>query len=358
MRPVSNKATRDLFRVNNERQPTLTQENTAKSPFAPVINANTLKSPFSPVTNPAKPWKPAANVGYPISAPAVNARRPSPPLRANQPNTVTVANPGTATKQRPAPGKLIFFDWRKCNGNAACCKNSGPPQWGDHRVVNVNMMKGDINPRFAVSPRSEQDIASNEIMQRRSWKVGNTEKLIAKLSSFKDDNVVFISIGANFGWATMIAAYAGFRVIAFEPLQSNVNLLRHSLCLAPPAVRNRVQVMPYGLGNRESKCELWAQTRSNRRRDAVTVCRKGDKSPRVQRMRVENFQKVGAVYLKSLDALLKNGRFTIPKGAKVVMQINVDGFEPFAVIGAKNFIAKYKPAEPRVEREEEQAAAS
>lgn len=60
-------------------------------------------------------------------------------------------------------------------------------------------------------------------------------------------------------------------------------------------------------------------------------------------MKVENFQKVGLVYLKSLDSLLRNKRFNIAKDARVVMQLNVDGFEPFAIIGAKSFIARFKP---------------
>ncbi|EKX44524.1 hypothetical protein GUITHDRAFT_109643 [Guillardia theta CCMP2712] len=43
----------------------------------------------------------------------------------------------------------------------------------------------------------------------------------------------FVDIGANIGWHSLLALSLGHRVVAFEPLHSNVNLLQHSLCLNP-----------------------------------------------------------------------------------------------------------------------------
>jgi len=44
---------------------------------------------------------------------------------------------------------------------------------------------------------------------------------------------LFVDIGANIGWHSLLALSLGHTVIAFEPMLANIKLLRHSLCLNP-----------------------------------------------------------------------------------------------------------------------------
>lgn len=49
---------------------------------------------------------------------------------------------------------------------------------------------------------------------------------------------LFVDVGANLGWHSLLALSLGHTVIAFEPMEANVELLKHSLCLNPGLEEN------------------------------------------------------------------------------------------------------------------------
>ena len=50
---------------------------------------------------------------------------------------------------------------------------------------------------------------------------------------FSPCRAVFLDIGANLGWYSMLFAQAGFDVIAVEAMQRNADAIRSTLCLNP-----------------------------------------------------------------------------------------------------------------------------
>mmetsp|Transcript_29700 Transcript_29700/g.43479 ORF Transcript_29700/g.43479 Transcript_29700/m.43479 type:complete len:188 (+) Transcript_29700:336-899(+) len=54
----------------------------------------------------------------------------------------------------------------------------------------------------------------------------------AQLNALPADSL-FVDVGANVGWHSLVALSLGHRVIAFEALSANVQLINHSLCLNP-----------------------------------------------------------------------------------------------------------------------------
>ena len=86
-----------------------------------------------------------------------------------------------------------------------------------------------------------RDIVSESISSVGSWERGDTEKLMSLLP--QDDEAllgekidgsarkreVFLDVGANVGWFSMVALNLGHEVIVFEPFESNVELICASL---------------------------------------------------------------------------------------------------------------------------------
>ncbi|HJK07583.1 MAG TPA: FkbM family methyltransferase, partial [Methanocorpusculum sp.] len=68
------------------------------------------------------------------------------------------------------------------------------------------------------------------------------------------DDVVF-DCGANLGVFTVLAAYRGAEVFAFEPIPEARSILRQTLKLNP-ALADRVHVVPCALGDEEKTAEF------------------------------------------------------------------------------------------------------
>lgn len=228
-----------------------------------------------------------------------------------------------------------------CKGNGACCNRLGGAEWNHHIIASADMLSGNRYRRIAVYPRG--DVLSGDVRRIKIWESQKTKHLLTQLKKL-GSSAVFLDVGANIGWFSLAAAYAGHRVIAVEPHRDNVELFRHSLCLAPPEVRARITLLPYGLGTRDgAKCELWQRPSVNRG-DTVTVCAPQSRAALVQDMRDTNYVKLGVVHLKSLDALIRKRRIKMLKGDKVILKLRVEGYEPYAWEGMRSFIRKMRPS--------------
>ncbi len=228
-----------------------------------------------------------------------------------------------------------------CKGNGACCNRLGGPQWKHHIIASADMLSGNRHRRIAVYPRG--DVLSGDVKRIKVWESQKTKDLLAQLKRV-GRSAVFVDVGANIGWFSLAAAYAGHRVIAIEPHLENIELFRHSLCLAPPEVRARVTLLPYGLGEQDGrKCELWQRPSVNRG-DTITVCSPRSRAALVQDMRESNHVKLGVVHLKSLDSLIRNRRIKMLKGDNVILKLHVEGYEPYAWAGMRAFLRKMRPS--------------
>ena len=92
------------------------------------------------------------------------------------------------------------------------------------------------NLSFSVFCYAQQDLVSNQILRAGSWEEDTSKNMLDTMQQACDklditkDKAVFLDIGANIGWFSLLFAAAGHSVIAFEPMKSNEQLLRRSLC--------------------------------------------------------------------------------------------------------------------------------
>ncbi|KAL3136086.1 hypothetical protein ABBQ32_007109 [Trebouxia sp. C0010 RCD-2024] len=103
--------------------------------------------------------------------------------------------------------------------------------------VGVSVAFHDL--KFSIFCYQQHDIVSNSILTHGSWEEGTSvtvletlEAACNKLGVLKED-VVFLDIGANIGWYSLLVAAAGYSAIAFEPMQANEQLFRRSICSNP-----------------------------------------------------------------------------------------------------------------------------
>ena len=102
------------------------------------------------------------------------------------------------------------------------------------------------------------DYISDAIRVNKCWEPRSTEVFIQMLRTMRQDTHVFIDIGANIGYYTMIVASSGkMQVIAYEPVGRNLNLLRNSV--ADNKLEDRVIVMPYSLGGSEKIVKFYVE---------------------------------------------------------------------------------------------------
>lgn len=125
-----------------------------------------------------------------------------------------------------------------------------------------------------------------------------------------------------------------------EPFRTNAQLLRLNQCLNP-SIRDKLKVIESGLGTREATCELW-QVPTVNLGDTHSVCDGVAESTR-QEMRKGGYRPVGKMHTTTLDTLMENGVIDL-QGARAVMKIDVEGFEPYVIGGGSKFFKATPPA--------------
>jgi FkbM family methyltransferase len=118
--------------------------------------------------------------------------------------------------------------------------------------------------RFAMQIYASRDIVSDSLRRGNDmWDPSKTVSLIqmvqaaARGRSLSD--LVFLDIGANVGWFTLVMASIGLRVIAIEPMLTNLHMLRQSLCLPENReLASRVILHGKGVSNETRSCLLYS----------------------------------------------------------------------------------------------------
>lgn len=89
---------------------------------------------------------------------------------------------------------------------------------------------------FSIFCHQHQDLVSNGIFDTGAWEEEMSKSMLGTMQQaclqlkIPLEEAIFLDIGANIGWYTLLFAAAGHSVIAFEPLLANEQLLRRSLC--------------------------------------------------------------------------------------------------------------------------------
>ena len=238
----------------------------------------------------------------------------------------------TGSSYKPVPRRIIEEHARKVEAHrtatadmtrkALVCKKENA-SWAKHRLAQGRFnLSGIITKHMVAVPRY--------VAMSGTWDGGASDHILGALRQL-GHGATLIDVGAGLGWYTLTAAYSGFHVIAVDPDMNHMAMLQHSLCLAPPAVRARVTVLGYALGRQNGgTCSLW-----KRHGDTVTICDEKQGT----RLGVDGYSKVGRAKLRSIDGL----QLGVAGPYKVVMKVDVCGYEPFVLYGAGKFLRDSKP---------------
>ncbi|KAL4526841.1 hypothetical protein Ndes2526A_g01269 [Nannochloris sp. 'desiccata'] len=202
-------------------------------------------------------------------------------------------------------------------------------QGGSHSIY---VMEGD-------------DVVSRAFRETNHWEKREVAAVVEQLITVADrkgvsrSEVVFIDIGANLGTFTMAAAAAGFKVYAFEPMETNIAAIRHSIC-ANKQFLNNVALIETGLGNEFQTCGLYSGDANVG--DGFVNC---DPSFRIDAEvhAKRNISKRQDLIVRRLDDLLGSSVMDSLKARVAVLKIDVEGFEPLVFEGAKKFLDVVHP---------------
>lgn len=185
-----------------------------------------------------------------------------------------------------------------------------------------------------------RDIVSDSISGSGAWERPETETLMSLLSKDKNGTTrgSFLDVGANIGWFSMVALHLGHDVIAFEPFQSNVDLICASLESVSPPTAKKFRLHQIGLDTKRRECELFQQKHINIG-DTHAVC---DEKTRAHFLGA-GYASLGWMNTTTLDDAFVDGAFDHLDRIDV-MKIDVEGFEPAVIAGGNRFFeSKYAP---------------
>ena len=196
----------------------------------------------------------------------------------------------------------------------------------------IKLVKASLlDKNFEMYVYINQDIVSIAISRKKSWEGKETRKLINALnyySSLKNvtkDNIYILDIGANVGWYTLFLGKLGYKILAFEPSDVNMYMLRKSFCLNQDL---NVTLIKKGLYTEEKKCDFYI-SRGNIG-DGWVFCDKNSTIP-------SHLIKSGETYLTKLSNYIK---FLSTKNLALI-KIDIEGSEGKAIESGIELFSKY-----------------
>ena len=196
----------------------------------------------------------------------------------------------------------------------------------------IKLVKAALfDKNFQMYVYNNQDIVSLVISRKKSWEGRETRKLMNVLnyySSLKNvtkDNIYILDIGANIGWYTLFLGKLGYKILAFEPSDVNMYMLRKNFCLNQDL---NVTLIKKGLYTEEKKCDFYI-SRGNIG-DGWVFCDKNSTIP-------SHLIKSGETYLTKLSNYIK---FLSTKNLALI-KIDIEGSEGKAIESGIELFSKY-----------------
>jgi FkbM family methyltransferase len=157
------------------------------------------------------------------------------------------------------------------------------------------------------------------LLTHRSWE----PHVMRFLSRRLERSHVFVDVGANLGYFTVLCAPMVDRVIAFEPVATN-----HRYCQANIALNavGNVDLHQCGLWHSDTTLTITSDSSSVMTAAVAPV----DDAPGSERTRAV-----------ALDSLVASGELELPR--LDVMKMDVEGSEMFALLGMQETIARFRP---------------
>ena len=196
----------------------------------------------------------------------------------------------------------------------------------------IKLVKAALfDKNFQMYVYNNQDIVSLVISRKKSWEGRETRKLMNVLnyySSLKNvtkDNIYILDIGANVGWYTLFLGKLGYKILAFEPSDVNMYMLRKSFCLNQDL---NVTLIKKGLYTEEKQCDFYI-SRGNIG-DGWVFCDKNATIP-------SHLIKSGETYLTKLSNYIE----FLSANNLALIKIDVEGSEGKAIESGIELFSKY-----------------
>ncbi|KAL6051331.1 FkbM family methyltransferase [Balamuthia mandrillaris] len=181
-----------------------------------------------------------------------------------------------------------------------------------------------------VYPRG--DIVSNTIQSSGYWMQTSTERILDIMHSklgqeWKENgNTMLLDVGAHVGWLSLAVAAHGYKTIAVEPFSWNLKLMQASICANPP-LNKTLTLFPVGASNERKQCQSISDNINIG--DVHVHCNTSFLFSKAQ------YSDRGLVYVETLDDILQE--------QVLLMKIDVEGHELFAMQGAKQLLQTFPP---------------
>jgi len=205
----------------------------------------------------------------------------------------------------------------------------------DATSVGQAMIKTNGGTAFSFEVYDENDIVSDAVKQN-GWERDVVVSLNEYFQVYSDVNNVplskltFIDIGANIGWLSFNMAALGVNVLAFEPMQENIELFKQTLHLeenVKSGVSDRITLYEYGLGAQEATCFVYSDDKNVG--DGHIQCVEQESDVKLK----ANYSVRGRVPLKRLDDVVNVEGMHI-----VVVRMDTEGYEGHVLEGGSKVL--------------------
>ncbi len=212
---------------------------------------------------------------------------------------------------------------------------------------------------FSINLWGYSDIVSGEIQRGNSWEQDKIDYLNNFFIKYSQEHSVplskltFVDIGANVGWYTMNIAALGVNVLAFEPMQENIELMEKTLKMednVKNGISDRVRLFKYGLGMKDETCLIYSDNQNVG--DGHVKCVEGFDAELIADKNSTNLEKVkdlegtieqgysvrGSILMRRLDEVINMYKQEHEDMKVVAVKIDTEGYEGGVLGGGSNFL--------------------
>jgi len=189
-------------------------------------------------------------------------------------------------------------------------------------LVMVNSFRIINTTNFQIATYERDDIVSNIINNNGEWEPHFLREIDRVV---ENGGKYFLDIGAHIGYLSLYALSKGMTVVAFEPLNKNLELLSISLSLNPQ-FKDRWQIYEIGLSDTLKDCDIYSISGYNTGNGNL-ACDDFSKNANIREKRTV----IGNVKLAPLDFFLNE----LPHFD--LIKIDIEGYEPYIYTGGINF---------------------
>ncbi|XP_076081479.1 uncharacterized protein LOC143052357 isoform X1 [Mytilus galloprovincialis] len=217
--------------------------------------------------------------------------------------------------------QMYRHDMTKWNLDDSMCRVES-----DFMLANMHTQAGDV--KIYVHNPSVDVHVSGGLMRNGEWEPHLIQLMFSLLEA--DPSSQFIDLGANLGVFSLAVARYGRKVVAVEPL--SINLQRFCRSIRDNHFEDKITVVTNALGNERETVSFGMDVGNI----GGTFVLNG-KNPEKQRGAQYGGQYQDKVLTAKVDDILKLPGFDFKK---VVIKMDVEGYEHFALQGASDFFSK------------------